>query len=608
MTLFPPGTGAILRRELSFLSRRKTAYPLRILVLLGLLSVFLGLLVESSHVFSARGCMPGLLARFGQELLTFIFAALAAVLYVVMPAAVGGAIASEREAGRLELLRATPLHAVQIALEKLLARLVYALTWAVAVAPFFLVPLFFGGVSPRGIAFAVLGPVGAAVWVSSLALLLSSLRRRPIAAVLETYLLAGFFAASGAVFLVRERMLVDWPFHAFPVSGYLEIAGQQIAEARLEPLLWQMPLETLAFAGFCVLAAAARMRREAPGGGAEARGDAGPARRPVWDNAVAWKEAATGSGSALRRVMTAGLALYATGLLFANAVILRDLAARTERRGLAVSGSLWNAVDTAGVAALGIGLLGLVGAAVPRWRKALALLVGGIAIGAVAMVRLDPIVIGDYPLYLRRHEDLLLVATLVLGSLLAVAAALMSSQSVASERVRGTLEDLRLTPLAAESILDGKSLGCLWSLGPGLLLFALQLAALQVFHGLTLCGTLLALVTLTLTLATILQAGLWASSICRGPVRALLLVVVVAAATQAVTWALLALYPVVSMAGFYASPLFWLAVSIAWGDASYPAKLYELAPPFGLVLFWLAMVWTARALRRRAAQALEADR
>lgn len=197
--------GPLFRFELVRLARRGTHLPLRValasLLLLGLLATYLRLAPGTSAfgLLFTDTADPRALQGFGETfLIAFLIVQQAAVL-LLTPVYAGGAIAEEKEKGRLDFLLTTTLSAWQVVGGKLAARLVFVLAVVAVGLPVLLFTLLFGGVSGERVlaGFAVNGVT--AVAVGAFAVLLGVLRHTLRDVLLWAF---GGLAASALVGLV----------------------------------------------------------------------------------------------------------------------------------------------------------------------------------------------------------------------------------------------------------------------------------------------------------------------------------------------------------------------------------------------------------------------
>jgi len=648
----------LIRRELAALARRRGEFPVRT-VGLAILLLVLGLVWSDLIRWGGNAYSSQQLARIGRGLLVAFNITLTSVLVLALPATMAGTLAGEREEKTLDLLRMTPLGPFGIVLSKLVARLGTALLWIVLAAPFVLVPLFFGGVTPADACIAVLYPVGAAVWAASAALLASAFCARTLTAALATYIGVAAWHALAAILLFGAFNLGDEAMHALPIAAYfvLPVAWIEDYGNNLGPYLWAIPwvipLETLAFLAVCVGVAAWRLgreseargesaaapRRRSGAGNAQAQDATDAGRRRIWDHAVAWKEIATEAGSGTRRLLGLGLALYVGGFLLVMTVALHDLSALA-----------------AGAAGGLVILSGLVGAARRRWRKVgwtLATVVGTLAgalvvrnavwgeatlgatnplpalaacvsvAGGVAALVLRTwypalvaavaagILVMPFQVPDRMSDDIFYGGPLVLASYLGVMAPLMAAGAVAGERKRGTLESLVLTPLTAGRIVSGKALGIWAALAPGLLVLVVQFAVLAGVYRPEAAGVALSFGVFAAWLAMSIELGLFVSSAVRKPVTAIL-VTMGSLLLYVAGIPFLALLASVGRGGesiFYLNPVFWFVMSLEYREGRPLGGPINSAADFfgGYVFFVLCCVGLCALFRNLAATSLRGE-
>jgi ABC-type transport system involved in multi-copper enzyme maturation permease subunit len=154
--------------------------------------------------------------RFSREFSNAFLVALSAVLLLVTPLYVGGAISDEKEKRSLDFLLVTQLRNRDIVLGKLGSRVVALLTVALASLPVLAVTLLFGGVDLAGLLAGVAATAVSVVSLGSFALLCSVLMRRTWAAVGLAY--AGAALAGLTLYLAGFGLL------ASPVSFHWALA------------------------------------------------------------------------------------------------------------------------------------------------------------------------------------------------------------------------------------------------------------------------------------------------------------------------------------------------------------------------------------------------
>jgi ABC-type Na+ efflux pump permease subunit len=648
--------GPLLRRELAALSRRRLEHLGRA-VGLGLILGFLALVWANEFRWRFRGgaLTSQELSSIGRMLLAWTQMGLTGLLALLMPGAMGGAIAGEREERSLDLLRATPLGTFQIVAEKLAARLAYAFHWMVLAGPFFLLPLFFGGVSVEDVAMAFFFPMGAAVWTGSAALVASALARRQLVAILGTFIACIAYHALGGVLLIGVLELKEESFHALPLIGYLVVPvalWEMSGSGALLAFRWALPLETLIFAAACLGVAAWRMGRE--DGAERSAGDErsagtgpkgrGAARREIRGNPVAWKESAIEAGSGVRRLLGAGLAVFVSCFLFA-------LAENWRWRREAPAGGMM-------LAGVLVGVLGLAGAARPRWRRPcwtaaiLVAIMGTLVLPILATATdlaaciLAGVAVLTFAAYrLLRHRAVLfasaalavagvyisaawrggwrmeshggnffLGSALLLGIFITVATALVAANAVAGERARRTHECLLMTPLTSRQILDGKAAGCGWSLWPGLLVLVALMAMTAAFYRLSLFWGALSVAILGAWLALTIEFGLWMSARFRKVLNAI-------SASIGAQFLYLGVLPLVAMLATgredaaedvcVANPGYWFVNAMQYGmRQNIPSRLVREPAELAVYVFVFITGCIALAFlfRKLAAARLDLDR
>ncbi len=191
--------GPLFRFELTRLARRGTHLPLRVvlcvLLFVGLLASYLQLFPRAdvfALVFGAAAA-PSQLEKFGETfLLAFLGIQQVAVL-LLTPVYAGGAIAEEKEKGRLDFLLTAPLGRWELVAGKLAARLVFVLGVVAVGLPVLSFTLLFGGVDPGRVLAGFVVAVVSAVSVGAFAVMLSVLRP-----TLRDVLVWAFFGLAGS--------------------------------------------------------------------------------------------------------------------------------------------------------------------------------------------------------------------------------------------------------------------------------------------------------------------------------------------------------------------------------------------------------------------------
>ena len=174
-------TNPIATRLVSTGSRREFHLLLRISYLLILMAVlFIALIGEAGtlRAMAQRGAQAFTILSFGQL----------ALICLLTPIFMAGAITQEANPQTWDILLTTPLNALQIVLGNLLGRLFFIITLLLASLPIFLVTQFFGGVPGSAIFLALLVSGCSAFIVAAIAIILSVTRSVGRRAVFIFYL------------------------------------------------------------------------------------------------------------------------------------------------------------------------------------------------------------------------------------------------------------------------------------------------------------------------------------------------------------------------------------------------------------------------------------
>ncbi len=589
-----PSPGVLLLRESAAVVLRPRAY-LRRAVVLVLLLLLIGV-AWSVGAPRGGGWTSQALGSVARTLLSTFYVGLTLLLLFSMPGAAGGLIAGEREAGSLGLLRMTPLGPYQIVAEKFLSRIAHAAQLIVLAGPLFFAPLFFGGVTVMEVLTVILFPLSAATWAAGLGLVFSSFHRRAASAVLWTYLAAVAWHVLGSGLLEALGATPASPlvFHLFPLWTYLVLPVQQ----NLAPdpaLLWLVPLETAAFAAACVVLAGWLMGREGRAGAvAMDRETPVQVRRRVWANPVAWKEVRAGGTLAVRRLMAAALALTGFSIFWA-----------LPKRWPLLQ---WGAGSDVLYAALGVAIAagGLIGAAWARrrrfyWTLALVAAVAGTGIWCAAVLvtpRTSP-GIGTMTL-----QVVLFPLVYFVHFFMLLGAAVAGATAVVQERVRGTLETLRMTPLPSRAFIQGKVWGCWWTLLPAGVVLVLGCGMAVMTREPSPLGVILALAVAFASLFAVVRMGLFVSARSRRPAQAILL-------SMGLLIGYLALLPLLGILLFqidgepvlYLNPWYWMAE----GMSPAASRRGVGSAAAGALLFCAGAIGLGLALQALAAKAFASE-
>lgn len=196
--------GPLFRFELVRLARRGGHLPLRVVLCLLLL---VGLFAAYRQLFPSANPLALLFAapdssqlnKFGETFVVAVLIIQQAAVVLLTPVYAGGAIAEEKEKGRLDFLLTSPLGRWELVAGKLAARLVFVLAVVFTGLPVLAFTLLFGGVSPERVLAGFVVSAVSAVAVGAFAVLLSVLRP-----TVRDVLVAAFggLAASGAAGLI----------------------------------------------------------------------------------------------------------------------------------------------------------------------------------------------------------------------------------------------------------------------------------------------------------------------------------------------------------------------------------------------------------------------
>jgi ABC-2 type transport system permease protein len=160
----------------------------------------------------------------GRFVVEGVLALLLTMVLLAGPAYAAGQIAGERERRTLPLVQATLLGPAAIAWGKLAAATAWVGLLVVAALPLVAIGAVFGGVEPLDVVLGLLAVVVAGLSVAAIALGVSALVRRTVAAVVISYaivlvLVIGTGIATIALVVVREQASGSiWPLFANPFT------------------------------------------------------------------------------------------------------------------------------------------------------------------------------------------------------------------------------------------------------------------------------------------------------------------------------------------------------------------------------------------------------
>ena len=150
-------------------------------------------LFGNRYGFGNHGSQVGLtiqeLAEIGRAIFRTYVIVQAVAILLLTPAFVAGAVAEEKRRKTLHYLLASQLTSGEIILGKLSARLLHVAIFLAIGLPIISLLSLFGGVDPRYIVLAFAASMTTAFFLAALAILVSTLSRRPREAITVVYLL-----------------------------------------------------------------------------------------------------------------------------------------------------------------------------------------------------------------------------------------------------------------------------------------------------------------------------------------------------------------------------------------------------------------------------------
>jgi ABC-type transport system involved in multi-copper enzyme maturation permease subunit len=328
--------GPVFNIELITTARRARYYVIRFAY--GMLLLFF-LWQNNPELYSRssrpveRGMSIQEMAAFGRAIFnTFLTVQGAAVLFLT-PSLVAGVIADEKQRKTLHYLLASRLTSGEIIVGKLAARLLHVGIFLTIGLPVLSLVSLFGGVDPQLVLISYAATLTTTVFLASMAILISTLARRPREAIALAYVLelAWLFIPTfltltmtmGGPFWVRLygwiRPVNEWiaPSSPFHLTTLNTSSGPVLFEA----LLWMMGLQ-LAYGAVFVLLAMARLRPvfRKEGEGSRWLAAAGRGRRLLprpecGDDAMLWKERYVSRTSGTTKLVAGLLGLLVGGLL-----------------------------------------------------------------------------------------------------------------------------------------------------------------------------------------------------------------------------------------------------------------------------------------------------
>lgn len=197
----------VIARELRSASRHPSTFYMRMFSVFALLVASMLVLGQSAGV------------NLGIELFTYEHLTLLGAIWLLVPFLAADCISRERRDGTLSLLALTPLRPWEVALAKVLAHGLRALTLWLAVLPVLALPLLLGGITGTQLVYAIalhLNSLGLALGCGLLASAMSRRYARAQAA-------AGVLAATallGALFALGFLYLSFGPWPVLTASGF----------------------------------------------------------------------------------------------------------------------------------------------------------------------------------------------------------------------------------------------------------------------------------------------------------------------------------------------------------------------------------------------------
>lgn len=276
-----------------------------------------------------------------------------ALICVLAPVFMAGAIAQEASPRTWEILLTTPLSATQIVLGNLLGRLFFILALLVSSLPLFAVTQYFGGVPGTSIFTSYLIAACAATLVASIAIALSVSRLVGKRAVFAFYVAVVSYLAltmgidavisTGGVtlmtalnpFLALRALLNPTGYPRAPegslsgLSAFMletPVTAWCVISASVSALLLVISIATVRIGGLAGvgLGASSNAEGRAPWYrrifGLPAKGALHRAPRTVWHNPIAWREAAARNATLAK--MVARWSFIGLGAIFALGLIL----------------------------------------------------------------------------------------------------------------------------------------------------------------------------------------------------------------------------------------------------------------------------------------------
>lgn len=208
--------GPIFAKEMVEMARRKRYYFNRILY--GLTLLFVLFLIWDANEWRLRYAGPGVIrvqAEIAEEFYYGVVGVQYAAVVLFAPLFLAGVIASEREEKTLDLLLTTQLRDREIILGKLFSRIAVLILIMFSGLPVLSLVMLMGGISPVGLALVTVATLLMILFCSAHAIYFSTITKSPMAALIRTYwwLAVWLLGVPWAVGMVVVAILdwVPWP-------------------------------------------------------------------------------------------------------------------------------------------------------------------------------------------------------------------------------------------------------------------------------------------------------------------------------------------------------------------------------------------------------------
>lgn len=255
----------ILAREIDHRMRDNRTYFVPLIYLSVLALVTVGVYLTMTWT---RGLAPPPTIQ-GWEIGMAIFHAVAfvqmALVVLLVPSVSASAITAERDKGTLVPLLVTPLPRRALVVGKLVAPVLYILLLLSTSIPFAALSFGFGGTDLRLLAVTYACLLTTVLFLAALGLMVSTLLRRTVPAVLLAYgLVAGIVIGSGIADLILNLLLEDRGGICFlylnPFTPLFINLEDRLLTAPDAPVWWITPVVQATLGALCTAVAALRIR------------------------------------------------------------------------------------------------------------------------------------------------------------------------------------------------------------------------------------------------------------------------------------------------------------------------------------------------------------